>query len=143
MRQVAILGGSADRNLAKVVLREHSAYIAASASLFLSVDRHDPVAVTNAIDTRTVDPIFGIMENQIYAAATLHESKALSAAASVREISRYVLLVDLATLLAAIGLVAGGAVVVTRYQRDLHSESEQNRYPSSRKASRTALLEAT
>jgi diguanylate cyclase (GGDEF)-like protein len=128
MRQVAVLGGSADRNLAKVVLREHSAYVAASAQLFQSVDRHDPVAVTNAIDSRSVDPVFGVMENQVYDAAKLHESKALSAAASVRGIGRFVLLVDLATLLAAIGLVVGGAVVVTRYQRDLHSESENNRY---------------
>jgi diguanylate cyclase (GGDEF)-like protein len=128
MLQVAALGDSADRNLAKVVLREHETYVAASAQLFLSVDRHDPVAVTNSIDARTVDPVFGVMEGQVYAAAARHESGALSATASVHEISRLVLLVDLATLLAAIGLVVGGAVVVTRYQRDLHSESEHNRY---------------
>jgi diguanylate cyclase (GGDEF)-like protein len=128
MRQVAVLGGSADRNLARVVLREHSAYITASAQLFLSVDSHNPVAITNAIDARTVDPVFGVMEDQVYDAAAHHESSALSAAASVREISRFVLVIDLATLLAAIGLVVGGAVVVTRYQRDLHSESEHNRY---------------
>ncbi len=130
MRQVAVLGGGTDRNLAKVVLREHSAYVAASARLFQSVDRHDPVAVTNAIDARTVDPVFGVMEEQVYAAAALHESGALSAAASVRKIGRFVLVVDLAALLAAIGLVVGGTVVVTRYQRDLHSESEQNRHQS-------------
>ena len=128
IRQVAVLGDSADRNLAKVVLREHSAYVAASAQLFLSVDRHDPMAVTNAIDARTVDPVFGVMEGQVYAAAALHESRALSATASVREIGRFALLVDLATLLAAIGLVVGGSVVVTRYHRDLQSESEHNRY---------------
>src|ERR1035437_6922449 len=126
MRQVAVLGGSADRNLAKVVLREHSAYVAASARLFLSVDRHDPVAVTNAIDSRTVDPVFGVMEGDVYGAAAEHESGALSAAASVRQIGRFVLFVDLATLFAAIGLVVGGAVVVTSYHRDLHSETEQN-----------------
>ena len=56
MRQVAVLGGSADRNLARMVLREHRAYIAASARLFRSVDRHDPVAVTNAIDTPDCRP---------------------------------------------------------------------------------------
>jgi len=128
MRQVAVLGGSVDRNLAKVVLREHNTYVAASAQLFRSVDRHDPVAVTNAIDVRTVDPVFGVMEGQVYGAAAKHESTALNAAASVREIGRFVLLVDLATLLAGIGLVIGGTVIVTRYQRDLHSESEQNRY---------------
>jgi diguanylate cyclase (GGDEF)-like protein len=128
VRQVAVLGGSADRNLAKVVLREHNAYVAASAQLFRSVDRHDPVAVTNAIDARTVDPVFDVMENQVYGAAVSHESTALNAAASVREIGRFVLFVDLATLLAAIGLVVGGAVVMTRYQRDLHTESEHNRY---------------
>jgi len=128
MLQVAALGDSADRNLAKVVLREHRAYVAASAQLFLSVDRHNPEAVTNSIDARTVDPVFGVMEGQVYAAAARHESGALSAAASVREIGRFVLFIDLATLLAAIGLVVGGAVVVTRYQRDLHSESEHNRY---------------
>jgi diguanylate cyclase len=128
MRQVAVLGGSADRTLAKAVLREHEDYVADSGRLFQSVDRHDPVAVTNAIDTRTVDPVFGVMEGQVYAAAARHQSRALSAAASVRGIGRFVLLVDLATLLAAISLVVGGAVVVTRYQRDLHSESEHNRY---------------
>jgi diguanylate cyclase len=128
MRQVAVLGGSADRNLAKVVLREHKAYIAASALLFLSVDRRDPVAVTNAIDTRAVDPVFGVMEGQVYKAAAIHEAGALSAAASVSGIGRFVVLVDLVTLVAALGLVAGGAVVVTRYQRDLHLESDRNRY---------------
>jgi diguanylate cyclase len=128
MQQVAVLGGSADRNLAKVVLREHSAYVAASAQLFLSVDRHDSVALTNAIDTRTVDPVFSVMEGQVYNAAALQDSGALSATASVSGIGRLVVLVDLVTLLAAIGLVAGGAVVLTRYQRNLHFESEQNRY---------------
>jgi diguanylate cyclase (GGDEF)-like protein len=128
MLQVAVLGDSADRSLAKTVLREHSAYVVASARLFLSVDRHNPAAVTNAIDDRTVDPVFSVMQDHVYAAAALNESKALSATASVGEISRFVLLIDLAALLAAIGLVVGGAVVVTRYQRDLHFESENNRY---------------
>jgi diguanylate cyclase len=128
MRQVGVLGGSADRNLARVVLREHNAYVAASAQLFLSVDRHDPVAVTNSIDARTVDPVFRVMEGQVYGAAAKHEFRALDAAASVREIGLFVLIVDLVTLLAGIGLVVGGAVVVTRYQQDLHSESEHNRY---------------
>lgn len=128
MRQVAVLGGSADRNLAGEVMREHKAYVAASAQLFASVDRHDPVAVTNSIDTRTVDPVFHVMEDQVYSAAAKHESTALSAAASVRSIGRFVLTVDLVTLLAGIGLLVGAAVVVTRYQRALHSESEHNRY---------------
>jgi hypothetical protein len=97
MLQVAALGDSADRALAKVVLREHQAYVAASAQLFLSVDRHDPAAVTNSLEARTVDPVFGVMETQINAAAARHESGALSAAASVREIGRFVLFVDLAT----------------------------------------------
>jgi diguanylate cyclase len=128
MRQVAVLGNSVDRNLAKVVLREHRAYVAASAQLFLSVDRHDPVAVTNAIDSRTVDPVLGVMEDQVYAAAVRHESQALDAADSVGEIARLVLLVDVAALLAAIGLVVGGAILATRYQREIHFESEYNRY---------------
>src|SRR3984957_3713175 len=128
MRQVAVLGDMTDVNLPRVVLREHQAYVAASAQLFLSVDRHDPAAVTNSIDSRTVDPIFHAMENQVYSAAAKHESAALSATASVRRISRFVLIVDLVTLLAGIGLVVGGAVVVTRYQRALYSESEHNRY---------------
>jgi diguanylate cyclase len=128
MRQVAILGNGVDRNLAKMVLREHRAYVAASAQLFLSVDRHDPVAVTNAIDSRTVDQVFGVMENQVYAAAEQHESQALDSADSVGEIARLVFLVDVAALLAAIGLVVGGAILATRYQRDIHFESEYNRY---------------
>jgi diguanylate cyclase (GGDEF)-like protein len=128
MRQVAVLGDSADLDLAGVVLREHKAYVAASAQLFLSVDRHDPVAVTNSIDARTVDPVFGVMEKQVYGAATRHEVIALNATASVHKIGRIVFVVDLVTLLAGIGLVVGGAVVVTRYQRALYSESEQNRY---------------
>jgi diguanylate cyclase (GGDEF)-like protein len=128
MRQVAVLGDSADRNLARAVLREHKAYVAASAQLFLSVDRHDPVAVTNSVDARTVDPVFRVMEAQVYGAAANHELTALNAAAAVRTIGHFVLVVDLVTLLAGIGLVVGGAVVVTRYQRALYSESEHNRY---------------
>jgi diguanylate cyclase (GGDEF)-like protein len=128
MRQAAALGDSADKNLATVVLREHAAYVAGSAQLFQAVDRHDSLAVTNALDARTVEPIFSLMEGQVYAAAAQHESAALSATASVGDISRFVLLVDLAALLAAIGLVVGGAVVVTRYQRALHFESEYNRH---------------
>ena len=125
MRQVAVLGDSADLHLARVVLREHKAYVAASAQLFRSVDRHDRVAVTNSIDTRTVDPVFTVMEAQVYSAAAKHEFRALNTAASVRNIGRFVLIVDLVTLLAGIGMIVGGAVVVTRYQRALHSESEQ------------------
>jgi diguanylate cyclase (GGDEF)-like protein len=128
MHQVAVLGGSADRALARTVMREQTAYVAASALLFRSVDRHDPVAVTNAIDTRSVDPAFGVMEGQVYYAAALSDTAALSAAASVSGIGRLTMLVDLVTLLAAIGLVAGGAVVMTRYQQKLHAESEHNRY---------------
>src|SRR3984957_7950488 len=88
MRQVAVLGNGVYRNLAKVVLREHRAYVAASAQLFLSVDRHDSVAVTNAIDSRIVDPVFGVMESQVYAAASHHESQALDSADSVGETAR-------------------------------------------------------
>jgi diguanylate cyclase len=128
MRQVAVLGNGADRHLAKIVLREHRVYVAASAQLFLSVDRHDPVAVTNAIDSRTVDPVFGVMENQVYAAASQHESQALDSADSVGQTARLVLFVDVAALLAAIGLVVGGAILAARYQRDIHCESEYNRY---------------
>ena len=128
MRQVAVLGNGADRHLAKIVLREHRVYVAASAQLFLSVDRHNPVAVTNAIDSRTVDPVFGVMENQVYAAASQHESQALDSADSVGQTARLVLFVDVAALLAAIGLVVGGAILAARYQRDIHFESEYNRY---------------
>jgi diguanylate cyclase (GGDEF)-like protein len=128
MRQVAVLGGRADRTVARMVLREHRAYAAASAQLFASVDRHDPVAVTDSIDARTVDPVFHMMEDQVYDAAAEHEVTALSATASVRSTSRFVLIVDLITLLAGIGLLVGAAVVVTRYQRALRFESEQNRY---------------
>ncbi len=128
MREVAMLGDSTDRNLAQQVLREHNGYVAASARLFQSVDRHDPVAVTNAIDTRTVDPVFTVMEGQVYAAAAFHEVKALNAVTSVRAIGRFALVVDLITLLAAISLVTGGAVVMSRYQRALHRESDRNRY---------------
>ena len=128
MRQVAVLGNGADRHLAKIVLREHRVYVAASAQLFLSVDRHNPVAVTNAIDSRTVDPVFGVMENQVYAAASQHESQALDSADSVGQTARLVLFVDVAALLAAIGLVVGGAILAARYQRDIHCESEYNRY---------------
>ena len=128
MRQVLVLDDSTDQHLARSVLREHKRYVAASAQLFRSVDRHDPVAVTNSIDVRTVDPVFTMMEKQVYGAAAKHELAALNATASVRTIGRLVFIVDLVTLLAGIGLAIGGAVVVTRYQRDLHAESERNRY---------------
>ena len=128
MREVAVLDESADQGVARAVLHEHKAYVAASAQLFRSVDRHDPASVTNSIDTRTVDPVFTMMEEQVYGASAKHELEALNATASVRTISRLALIVDLVTLLAGIGLVVGGAAIVTRYQRALYSESEHNRY---------------
>jgi diguanylate cyclase (GGDEF)-like protein len=130
MRQVAVLGDRADQSLAREVLREQAGYAAASARVFRSVDRHDRAAVTSAMVTRTLNPVFAAMQGQIYGAAAQHEAEAFGAAQSVHGTARMVLLVDLATLLAAIGLVIGVAVVVTRYQRDLHTESEHNRYQS-------------
>ena len=119
MGQVAAQGDRADRDLASVVLREHQAYVVASANLFLSVDHHDPVAVTNAIDGNTVDPVFGMMEGQVYTAAATHEKAARSAVSTEKRTSRIVLFLDIATLLAGIALLVGAGVVVSRYQRAL------------------------
>ena len=128
MDQVLMLGDSTDRHLAKVVLREHHEYVTASAQLFQSVDRHNSVKVTNAIDNRAVDPVFTVMQTQVDAAAEKHEATALGEAASARRVGSYVLLLDIAALLAGLVLVAGAITIVARYQRDLRTESDHNHY---------------
>ena len=126
MDQGAGLGDEADRRLAVVVLNEDRAYASASARLFASVDRHDPVAVTNAIDATSVDPVFGVMETQIYQAAAQNETEALAATARVRQVGDLALLLDVACLAAGIGLVAAAAIIVARYQGALRAESDHN-----------------
>ncbi len=128
MRQVTVVGGSADRQLAAVVLREERGYAAASQRLFLSADRHDPAAVTNAIDSQSVDPVSASMRAQVVKAADRHKTAALEAATSVRHVGDIVLILDIATLLAGIALIIRTAAALTRNQRDLRSESDHNHY---------------
>jgi diguanylate cyclase (GGDEF)-like protein len=128
MGQVAGLGDGADRRLAVVVLNEDRAYASASARLFASVDRHDPVAVTNAIDTTSVDPVFGVMETQIYQEAAQNETEALAATARVHQVGDLALVLDVACLAAGIGLVVAAAIIVARYQGALRAESDHNRH---------------
>jgi diguanylate cyclase (GGDEF)-like protein len=128
MGEVRSLGDASDRKLSATVLHEHGAYVRASAQLFLSVDRHDPVAVTNSIDVRSVDPVFGVIESHVYAAAAAHERVALNAASTAHRTDGVVLLLDLGALFAAAALVIVTGVTIGRYQRRLLHDSEINRY---------------
>jgi diguanylate cyclase (GGDEF)-like protein len=128
MDQVDTIGDATDRRLATTVLREHRAYVKGSAALFALVDRHAPVAAINALDTGTVDPIFGTLEAQVDAAAKGDESDALSAASSMRTTGGVVLFLDFGALFAAAALVSATGLVIARYQRHLERDSQTNRH---------------
>jgi diguanylate cyclase (GGDEF)-like protein len=128
LAQVDGLGGASDRRLVTVVSTEHARYVLGAANLFAAVDRHESVAAVNRVDTREVDPIFGVMQTQIYAAAARHESAALAQVTDSRRTGRVVLVLDIATLLAGLGLVIGAAVALTRYERRLRDQSDLNHH---------------
>jgi diguanylate cyclase len=122
------LGAASDQRLVTAVTTEHARYVLGAADLFAAVDRHEPAAVVTRIDSRQVDPIFGIMQTQIYAAASHHESAALAQVTDSRRTGRVVLILDIATFLAGLGLVIGAATALTRYERRLRDQSDLNRH---------------
>jgi diguanylate cyclase len=122
------LGDASDHRLVAVVSTEHARYVVGAADLFAAVDRHEPAAAVSRIDSREVDPIFGIMQTQIYAAAAHHEAAALANVTASRRTGRIVLVLDIATFLAGLGLVIGAATVLTRYERRLRDHSDLNRH---------------
>jgi diguanylate cyclase (GGDEF)-like protein len=130
LTEVDRLGAASDRRLVTVVSIEHDRYVAGAASLFAAVDRHESVAAVNRIDSRQIDPIFGVMQTQIYAAAAQHESAALAQVDASRRTGRVVLALDVATFLAGLGLVIGAATALTRYERRLRDQSDLHRHLS-------------
>jgi diguanylate cyclase len=122
------LGTSSDRQLAAKVAVEHTAYVNAATAMFAAVDRRESSATVNAIDGRTVDPVFGAMQTQIYAAAASHGVAALRQLTAMRHKDHVVLGVDVATLMAGIVLIAAAAVALTRSHRRLRTQSVLNRY---------------
>jgi diguanylate cyclase (GGDEF)-like protein len=128
LADVRLLGNSQDRLLVTRVEREHAGYVQAVTIMFAAVDRHEPSAAVNAIDGRTVDPVFGAMQIEIYAAAANHQSRALHQAAAMRLTNRLVLGTDVATLLAAMLLITVAGVALTRSQRRLLAQSDLNQH---------------
>ena len=128
LADVGRLGGAGDRELASRLQREHAGYVRAVKVLFAAVDRHEPAGVVNALDGQTVDPVFGAMQVEIYAAAASHESRAGAHLASTRRTDRAVLVLDIVTLVAGIGLIAATGIALTRSRRRLETQSNLNWY---------------
>lgn len=126
--QVQRLGSAADDRLATTVLAEHAKYVVGARSLFAAVDRHESPAQINAVDSGQVDPIFGAMQSQIYAAAAGHESLALKQVAATRHISHALFWFDIAVLVAGVGLILGAAAALSRSQSRLRAQSDLNRH---------------
>ena len=122
------LQSTGDRRLATHIGREHAAYVAAATLMFAAVDRHESTAVVNAIDGRTVDPVFGTMQTEIYAAAARHQRAALIELSHMRHIDHLVLGVDVAALVAGIALIVAAGFALTRSQRRLQTQADLNRH---------------
>ena len=122
------MGSSTDRILAATLRTQHAGYVAAVTVMFAAVDRHEPTSAVNAIDGRTVDPIFGVMQTSIYAAAASHEARALAQLSSMRRTHDLVLGLDVATLVVGVGLIAAGGSALTRSRRRLQSQSDINEH---------------
>ena len=128
LTDVQRLGTATDRQLAAKVGREHAAYVRAATMMFAAVDRHESSAVVNAIDGRTVDPVFGVMQTQIYNEAATRESSALQQLSSMRHADHIVLGIDVAALISAIALIAAAAATLARSNRRVRVQSRLNRH---------------
>jgi diguanylate cyclase len=126
LTQIRLVGSRQDRRLVALVSAEHGRYVIAAARLFTAVDRHESLAAITAVDHDQVDPVFGTMQTEIYAAAASHEKNALRQVASSRRTGHVVLVLDIATLLTGLGLIVIGAVSLTRSQRRLRTQRDEN-----------------
>jgi diguanylate cyclase (GGDEF)-like protein len=126
LSRIQRLGTGQDRRLAALVSAEHARYVVAVASLFAAVDRREAAATVTAIDGNLVDPVFVTMQAEIYAAAASHESATLRQVVSSQRTGRVILGLDVATLLAGLGLIVVGAVSLTRSQRRLRMQRDKN-----------------
>ena len=122
------LGSLQDQRLVTTVSLEHVRYQTAAIALFAAVDRHESAAAVNAIDSARVDPVFGVMQTEIYAAAARREADALRHVASSRATGRIVIGLDIASLLAGLGAILAGATALSRSQRRLRTQRDSNHH---------------
>jgi diguanylate cyclase len=128
LAQVRVLGSAPDRALVTVVSAEHDQHVRAAARLFAAVDAHDSTATINGIDTRDVDPAFGVMQTEIAAAAAGHQTDSLDATADMRNTGRLVVAFDVAALIAGLVLMTVAGLALSRSQRKLGTQGELNRH---------------
>ncbi len=128
LAQIRRQGTAQDRRLVSRVETEHAQYVLGARALFAAVDRHEPTAAVNHVDKVLVDPVFGAMQTEIYAAAARHETVALRQVASSRNAGRVVLVLDIATLLAGVGLVVLGGLALNRSHRRLRTQRDTNQH---------------
>ena len=126
LTEVQRLGDAGDRVLVDQVRDLQAAYDVSSDRLFRAVDRRDPDATIAVINDLQVDPIFSAMQLQINGAAASHLSTALSAVASMRRTGRIVLVLDAATLVPGMVLIALAGASLARSRRRLHVQSDLN-----------------
>jgi diguanylate cyclase (GGDEF)-like protein len=128
LSEVRRLGGTQDQELVARVSPEHARYVAAAAVLFAAVDRHESSAAINTIDNLQVDPIFGVIQTAIYAAAGRHAKEALSQVASSRSTARIVVALDIATLVVGLGAIVAAGSSLARSQRRLRTQRDTNHH---------------
>ncbi len=128
LTQIRLRGSAQDRRLVATVSSQHDRYVAGAAMLFAAADRREPPAAINSVDTKLVDPVFGAMQTEIYAAAASHEAGALRQVASSRRTDRLLLVLDAATLLAGIGLIVAAGAALSRSKRRLLTQRDTNRH---------------
>jgi diguanylate cyclase (GGDEF)-like protein len=128
LAQVRRLGDAHDRSLVTRVLGEHAGYVKGAAALFRAVDLHESTAAVNAIDSERVDPTFGAMQTEIYAAAAARQARALQQVAAMHRTGQLVVAVDVAALLTGMTLIGAAGIALARSQRRLESQSEINRH---------------
>ena len=126
--QVRLLGDSGDRRFVAMVRGEHATYLRAAGEVFDAVDRQESAATIIAIRALQVDPVFLPLQAQVALATSSHQLVAVQQATRMRITDRLVLALDIATLLAAMMLIAVAGVALTRSQRRLQSQSDLNRH---------------
>jgi diguanylate cyclase (GGDEF)-like protein len=128
LADVGRLGDASDEAISSHLGTEHVGYVTAVTIMFAAVDRHESSTTVNAIDSKSVDPVFGAMQSETYAAAAIHETQALIAVGDTRRTGRVVFVLDVLILVAAVALIATAVVALTRSRDRLVQQSDINRH---------------
>ncbi|WP_433219976.1 putative bifunctional diguanylate cyclase/phosphodiesterase [Dactylosporangium sp. CS-047395] len=118
-------GDAEDRALVVRLRVLQRQYLAAMETLFLAVDRADPVEIRR-IDLDEVDPIEQQIATSLHDAEDTQDAAALAASDRLDKVERWVFVATLSSFAVGLGMIVVFALVATGYQRRLVRQAMQD-----------------